>query len=138
MDKKFIVLTGVTRGLGRALLEGFIEDGHTVAGCGRNAKSIEELRNIYPAPNHFTPLDVTNDVAVKAWAEIVLKSHGAPDLLINNAALINRTAPLWGISDDEISQSGDASLINAVELRNGRDTSELQSPYKLVCCLLLT
>jgi NAD(P)-dependent dehydrogenase (short-subunit alcohol dehydrogenase family) len=104
MSKKFIVLTGVTRGLGRALLEGFIEDGHTVAGCGRNAKGIEELRQIYPTPNSFTPIDVTNDAAVKAWAEIVLKEHGAPDLLINNAALINRTAPLWEITADEFDQ----------------------------------
>jgi NAD(P)-dependent dehydrogenase (short-subunit alcohol dehydrogenase family) len=104
MSKKFIVLTGVTRGLGRALLEGFIEDGHTVAGCGRNAKGIDELRQIYPAPNHFAPIDVTNDSAVKAWAELVLKDHGAPDLLINNAALINRAAPLWEISAEEFDQ----------------------------------
>jgi NAD(P)-dependent dehydrogenase (short-subunit alcohol dehydrogenase family) len=104
MSKKFIVLTGVTRGLGRALLEGFIEDGHTVAGCGRNAKGIDELRHIYPAPNHFTAVDVTNNDAVKVWAEIVLKSHGAPDLLINNAALINRTAPLWEVTPEEFDQ----------------------------------
>jgi NAD(P)-dependent dehydrogenase (short-subunit alcohol dehydrogenase family) len=104
MSKKFIVLTGVTRGLGRALLEGFIEAGHTVAGCGRNAKGIEELRQIYPAPNHFTAVDVTSDAAVKAWAEIVLRDHGAPDLLINNAALINRTAPLWEIPPEEFDQ----------------------------------
>ena len=104
MSKKLIVLTGVTRGLGRALLEGFIEEGHTVAGCGRNAKGIDELRNIYHSPNHFTPLDVTNDAAVKAWAEIVLKQHGAPDLLINNAALMNRSAPLWEIPADEFNQ----------------------------------
>src|ERR1044071_6176828 len=104
MSKKFIVLTGVTHGLGRALLEGFIEDGHTVAGCGRNAKGIEELRQIYPAPNHFTPIDVTDDDAVKAWAEIVLKEHSAPDLLINNAALINQAAPLWEISAEEFDQ----------------------------------
>ena len=101
---KFIVLTGVTRGLGRALLEGFIEAGHTVAGCGRNAKGIEELRGIYPAPNHFTALDVTNDAAVKAWAETLLQAHGAPDLLINNAATINRSARLWEISADEFNQ----------------------------------
>ena len=101
---KFIVLTGVTRGLGRALLEGFIEEGHTVAGCGRNAKGIEELRGIYAAPNHFTALDVTNDTAVKVWAETVLRDHGAPDLLINNAALINRSARLWEIPAEEFNQ----------------------------------
>ena len=32
---KVIVLTGVTRGLGLAMTEKFIELGHTVLGCGR-------------------------------------------------------------------------------------------------------
>src|SRR5712671_3763721 len=82
-DSKLIVLTGVTRGLGRALMEGFIAEGHTVAGCGRNAKAIDELRQMYPAPHRFDTVDVTSDSAVKTWAAAVLKEHGAPDLLIN-------------------------------------------------------
>lgn len=99
--KKFIVLTGVTRGLGRALLEGFIAEGHAVAGCGRNAKAIEELRKIYPKPHRFDVVDVTDDAAVKLWAADVLKEQHAPDLLINNAAIINRLAPLWRIDAEE-------------------------------------
>ena len=35
-EKKRIVLTGATRGLGLALTERFIAQGHTVAGCGRS------------------------------------------------------------------------------------------------------
>jgi len=106
MDRnaRFIVLTGVTRGLGRALLEGFIEEGHTVAGCGRNAKAIEELRQMYPKPHGFDTVDVTNDAAVKTWAAGILSDHQAPDLLINNAALINRAAPLWEITAEEFDQ----------------------------------
>ena len=42
-------------------------------------------------------MDVSKDAAVAAWAARLLKSHGAPDLLINNAAIINRNAPLWTI-----------------------------------------
>jgi NAD(P)-dependent dehydrogenase (short-subunit alcohol dehydrogenase family) len=103
-NSKFIVLTGVTRGLGRALLEGFIAEGHTVAGCGRNAKAIEELRQMYPAPHRFDAVDVTSDAAIKTWAGAVLAEHRAPDLLINNAALINRAAPLWEISAEEFDQ----------------------------------
>ena len=37
-----IVLTGVTRGLGRALVDRFVEGGHIVIGCGRSAEVIEE------------------------------------------------------------------------------------------------
>jgi NAD(P)-dependent dehydrogenase (short-subunit alcohol dehydrogenase family) len=100
-DQKFIVLTGVTRGLGRALLEGFIEAHHTVAGCGRSSKSIDELSRMYPPPHRFGVVDVTNDTAVKAWANSILASGAVPDLLINNAAVINRSAPLWELSAEE-------------------------------------
>lgn len=103
-NSKFIVLTGVTRGLGRALLEGFIAEGHTVAGCGRNSKAIEELRAMFPAPHQFDVVDVTDDLAVKSWASAVLANHHAPDLLINNAAVINRAAPLWEITADEFDE----------------------------------
>src|SRR5688500_2479302 len=101
---KFIVLTGATRGLGRALLEGFIACGHTVAGCGRNSKAVGELAKIFPAPHRFDVVDVTSDSSVKDWATSVLVSHCPPDLLVNNAAVINRTAPLWEISEEEFDQ----------------------------------
>ena len=58
-ESKVIVLTGVTRGLGRALCDRFHERGHTVLGCGRNADQIATLRSRFPAPHDFTPLDVT-------------------------------------------------------------------------------
>ena len=41
-----IVITGVTRGLGRALAEQFSSMGHTVIGCGRNEDIIKNLSKI--------------------------------------------------------------------------------------------
>jgi len=38
-----IVLTGASRGLGRAMLEGFIEQGHTVYGCSRSPEAVRDL-----------------------------------------------------------------------------------------------
>lgn len=104
MSTKIIVLTGATRGLGRALTAGFIAEGHTVVGCGRNANDIETLRHTYGAPHDFSVVDVADPTAVSAWAERILKQFGPPDLLINNAALMNRLAPLWEIEPDEFTQ----------------------------------
>jgi NAD(P)-dependent dehydrogenase (short-subunit alcohol dehydrogenase family) len=101
---KSIVLTGVTRGLGRALLEGFIERGHIVAGCGRSSKAIDELNKMYGSPHRFGVVDVTNEIAVQAWANSLLGAGDAPDLLINNAGIINRSAPLWELSAEEFNQ----------------------------------
>ena len=42
-----IVITGVTRGLGRALAEQFSSMGHTVIGCGRNKDILKNLSKFY-------------------------------------------------------------------------------------------
>jgi NAD(P)-dependent dehydrogenase (short-subunit alcohol dehydrogenase family) len=105
-----IVITGATRGLGRALAEGFAAGGHTVIGCGRSAGEIAELRQERGAPHVFDVVDVTNKDHVKAWSERTLAAHGAPDLLVNNAAAINRNAPLWAVPAEEFDRVVDVNL----------------------------
>ena len=39
-NQKVILITGVSRGLGRAMTEEFIRLGHVVLGCGRSEKEI--------------------------------------------------------------------------------------------------
>ena len=104
-----ILITGVTRGLGRALAEWYIENGHTVLGCGRSAE-ILNLRFTYSAPHDFTALDVTEENRVALWSEKILAVHGAPDLLINNAALMNQPAALWKIPASEFNKLVDVNI----------------------------
>jgi len=107
---KRIVITGVTRGLGRAMTEEFVRLGHTVCGCGRGHKAIAQLRQAFSAPNVFEVVDVAADEQVKNWAGRLLESHGPPDLLLNNAALINKNAPLWTIGAEEFSDVIDVNI----------------------------
>jgi NAD(P)-dependent dehydrogenase (short-subunit alcohol dehydrogenase family) len=94
---KRIVITGVTRGLGRAMLDEFAARGHSVAGCGRSETSIEKLRMQFATPHRFATVDVADDMQVGQWARHVLTTMGPPDILINNAALTNAPAPLWEV-----------------------------------------
>ncbi len=107
---KLIVITGVSRGLGLAMTEKFIELGHTVIGCARSSEAVEKLKQKYSAPHHFTCLDVANDDRVKDWATEILAKNEPPDLLINNAALINNPAPLWNVSSEEFSEVIDVNI----------------------------
>jgi NAD(P)-dependent dehydrogenase (short-subunit alcohol dehydrogenase family) len=102
-ERKTILITGATRGLGRAMTEEFIRLGHVVLGCGRSEREIAQLRRQFPPSNDFAVVDVADDAQVADWAKQVLVSHGPPDLLLNNAGLINRPAPLWEISAPEFS-----------------------------------
>jgi NAD(P)-dependent dehydrogenase (short-subunit alcohol dehydrogenase family) len=107
---KLIVITGVSRGLGLAMTESFIELGHTVLGCARSSEGVEKLKQKYSKPHHFTSLDVAYDEQVKAWATELLENYSPPDLLINNAALANNLAPLWQVSNEEFSQLIDVNI----------------------------
>jgi len=108
--QRLVLITGVSRGLGRAMAQGFAGLGHTVIGCGRSRKPVAELQARLGAPHRFDTVDVADDAAVKAWAAEVLKSHGTPDLLINNAALINRNAPLWKVPAREFDAVIDVNI----------------------------
>jgi NAD(P)-dependent dehydrogenase (short-subunit alcohol dehydrogenase family) len=105
-----IVITGVTRGLGRALTEEFIRAGHTVIGCGRSGDAIFDLRMTHQAPHDFSVLDVALDTKVAIWAAKILENDSAPDLLINNAAIMNRLSPLWEQDDREFTKLVDANI----------------------------
>jgi NAD(P)-dependent dehydrogenase (short-subunit alcohol dehydrogenase family) len=107
---KVIVLTGATRGLGRALVPAFVAAGHTVVGCGRGSAHVNELRAAFPAPHRFDRVDVADAVEVRKWAADVLADLGPPDLLINNAALMNDPAPLWTVPADEFSAVIDVNI----------------------------
>jgi len=110
MAGKIIVLTGVTRGCGRALTEEFIRLGHTVIGCGRSEKEIAQLQKQFPSPNDFSAVNVADDEQVANWAKRILPKVGAPDLLVNNAALINRNAKLWLVPAKEFSDVIDVNI----------------------------
>jgi NAD(P)-dependent dehydrogenase (short-subunit alcohol dehydrogenase family) len=97
---KVVVLTGATRGLGRALVDRFDEAGWIVIGCGTNSKAVAELANRYSL-HRFDVVDVGDSQQVDAWARSIASENLIPDLLINNAAVMNDTAPLWEIEKDD-------------------------------------
>lgn len=149
-EPRTIAITGITRGLGRALIPHFSSAGHTVWGCGRTAASVTELTRAFGPPHDFAAVDVRDGPAVRAWADRLLARSGPPDLLINNAAVMNDPAPLWEVPAGEfdalidVNVKGVANVVRAfvpamvargsgviVNLSSGwgRSTSPRVAPY---------
>ena len=105
-----IVITGISRGCGRALAEYYLAKGHRVAGCARSREIVDELRREHGPLHHFAVVDVSDDEAVRVWACDVLAHFGAPDLLVNNAAVIADNAPLWEIPVQEFDAVIDVNI----------------------------
>lgn len=102
--EKKVVITGVTRGLGKALLKEFVHQGWTVAGCETSASAIRDLEKEYGNEHVFSTVDVTDNDAVKTWANDVVSKIGSPNILINNAGVINNPAPLWKVPAAEFNK----------------------------------
>ena len=60
-NSRFIVISGVSRGLGRAMTDGFVRAGHTVAGCARSKQVIADMANPIGLPHHFDVLIVDDN-----------------------------------------------------------------------------
>ena len=73
-------------------------------------EGIEHFRRQVGPPHDFSVVDVASDDQVKAWAERLLGSYGPPDLVLNNAGVINKNARLWEVPEREFSQVIDVNI----------------------------
>jgi NAD(P)-dependent dehydrogenase (short-subunit alcohol dehydrogenase family) len=110
-DRKVVLITGVSRGMGESLARVLARDGCVVVGCARSADGVARLNEALGPPHDFTPLSVSDDAAVAAWAERLAARDLTPDLLVNNAAIALRTAPLWKIPAVDFRNAIDVNLI---------------------------
>ena len=110
LPMKHVVITGVSRGLGRAMAIGFAADGWVVSGCGTDAAALQSLAGQLGLDHSTHACDVTDPAAVEGFAAAVTERFGAPDILLNSAATINPNKPLWEVSADEFGRVVDVNL----------------------------
>ena len=106
------LVTGSTRGIGRAIAEVLAESGARVAVVGRDlARAQEAASTISPEARGFA-CDVGDVASVTALVEAVEKEFGGIDILVNNAGL-TRDNLLFRIKDDDWDAVIDANLRGA-------------------------
>lgn len=88
--QKRIVITGGSKGIGKALIEKFIAEGFDIATCSRNesdlAVLVAELKKTYPDREIWADsCDASNAASIKSWCERLEGHWDRIDILINNA-----------------------------------------------------
>src|SRR5271163_1285324 len=83
------LITGSSRGLGRALAEAVLAAGDTLVATARSTSSLEYLVDRYPAQVILWPLDVTDYVAGEAAVNVAVERFGRLDVLANVAGYGN-------------------------------------------------
>ena len=92
------MVTGASRGIGRALTERLTSAGSTVVAIGRGQNDLDDVaRQTGAVP---VVLDVTEPEAVADAFGRVIADHGVPDLLVNNAAISGGSGLSWELEQD--------------------------------------
>lgn len=88
---KVVVITGGTDGIGKALVDLFLQQGAKVATCGRNHDKLYHIQTLHPnKPLHVVAADVSKELDCKNFINSVIQTFGTIDILINNAGLSMR------------------------------------------------
>jgi meso-butanediol dehydrogenase / (S,S)-butanediol dehydrogenase / diacetyl reductase len=86
---KVALITGTGGGQGRSAALLFAAEGATVVGCDRKAdgaaETVELVREAGGRMDSTSPLDLTDEAAVRAWIDDAAQQHGRIDVLYNNA-----------------------------------------------------
>jgi NAD(P)-dependent dehydrogenase (short-subunit alcohol dehydrogenase family) len=77
---------------------------------GRDEQQIAKLRQQFTLPQLFDVCDVSRDADVASFCAAILDRFGPPDLVLNNAAVMNSLAPLWEISAEDFSRVIDINI----------------------------
>ena len=109
------LITGCSSGLGRALAEKVLADGHNAVVTARNARSIQDLSAGFPETALALPLDVTDKEQINAAVKEAQQKFGAIDVLVNNAGYGYRAA-VEEADDDDIRRLFDTNVFGAVDM----------------------
>ena len=86
---KVWLITGASRGLGRAITEEALKAGHRVVATARNSEQLVDVTREFGVSVRTVSLDVTNEAQAKHAVDAAIQSFGGLDVLVNNAGYGN-------------------------------------------------
>lgn len=112
---KIVLVTGATRGIGRAIAERFAEQGATVVGTATSETGANTISQYLLGKGKGYCLNVVDGNAIEQTLDQIKSDFGDVDILINNAG-ITRDNLLMRMKDDEWQEIVDTNLTSVFRL----------------------
>lgn len=106
------LVTGASRGIGRATARLLSEAGATVYACARDEEALRELASENEGVQ-VCVLDLRDEVMVEELASEILEAHGRLDVLVNNAGVLGPRATLDQTSAEALREVLEVNVVGA-------------------------
>ena len=119
LDKKVAIVTGASRGIGRAIAETFAREGATVVICGRKPETLERVAaEVQAVPGRLMPVacHVGRADDIRRLVETTEARFGRIDVLVNNAATNIAQEPCLQIDEAKFDKMVEINLKSAFRL----------------------
>ena len=110
---KVWLITGSSRGLGRAFAEAALAAGDQVVAAARDPAQLIDLQNRYGGSVRTPALDVTNESQARSAVDTAIETYGRLDVLVNNAGYGN-VSPVEDTSLDEFRAQIETNLFGVI------------------------
>lgn len=101
LENKVALVTGAGSGIGRAIVERFIQEGAAVVASDIRADRLDEVAQALGAPGALTTAvsDVGNPADIARLMDDIVAAHGRLDIVVNNAGVMDDFMPLAEMDD---------------------------------------
>jgi NAD(P)-dependent dehydrogenase (short-subunit alcohol dehydrogenase family) len=110
---KVFLVTGSSRGLGRAIAQAVLEAGHQLVATARTPQQLDDLVAQYGDHVRAVALDVTDPAAAEAAVQTAVDAFGGLDVLVNNAGYADLAA-VEDVTIDAFRAQIDTNLLGVV------------------------
>ena len=116
LKDKVAIVTGASRGIGRAIAEAFVREGARVVICGRKAETLEQVAREIGPPVRPIVCHVGRAEQIQAMVDAVMREFGRIDVLVNNAATNVAQAPCLTLDEGMFDKMVEVNLKSAFRL----------------------
>lgn len=148
LDGRKVLVSGGSRGIGRAIVDAFVQEGAQVAFCARGEAGVREAELAFGGRAKGTVVDVSDAVAMAQWVDEAAQLMGGLDIVVSNVSALAvggelavwrrafETDMLGSVSMVEAAlphlRRSDAGSIVLISSVSGREVDMFAEPYGVV------